>query len=178
MERGVYGLVFWLPGIVKHLTGHGIGSTGLLTAVPYAAAVVAMIAASAGSDHRAHRRAVTWIPPLIAAICFAASYLTRGGTFTTSFIVAAAGMYAPSGPYFASIPELLPARDAAPAVGLINAFGALDGFAGRYTVGALGGGTSAVPFVFLAACLLSASGPHERALLAAEFLLPAHAQSG
>jgi hypothetical protein len=69
VERGVYGLVFWLPGIVKHLTGHGIGSTGLLTAVPYVAAVVAMIAAPAGSDHRAHRRAVTWIPPLIAAIC-------------------------------------------------------------------------------------------------------------
>ena len=43
----------------------------------------------------------------------------RGGTFTTSFvllIIAAAGMYAPYGPYFAYIPELLPAADAAPAV--------------------------------------------------------------
>ena len=61
--------MFWLPSIVKHLTGHGIGSTGLLTAVPHAAAVVAMIAVSAASDHRAHRRAFTWIPLLIAAIC-------------------------------------------------------------------------------------------------------------
>ena len=60
-------------------------------------------------------------------------------------------------PYFACIPELLPARDAAPAVGMINAFGALGGFAGTYIVGALGGGTSAVPFVFLAACLLIAT---------------------
>ncbi len=157
---GVYGLVFWLPSIVKHLTGQGIGTTGLLTAIPYAAAVIAMIAVSAASDRRAHRRVFTWIPLLISAICFAVSYLTRGGTFTTAFIlliVAAACMYAPYGPYFAYIPELLPAADAAPAIGMINAFGALGGFIGTYIVGALGGGTSAVPFVFLAACLFAAA---------------------
>ena len=84
---GVYGLVFWLPSIVKHLTGQGIGTTGLLTAVPYAAAAIAMIAVSAALDRRAHRRVFTWIPLLISAICFAVSYLTRGGTFTTAFIL-------------------------------------------------------------------------------------------
>jgi nitrate/nitrite transporter NarK len=157
---GVYGLVFWLPSIVKHLTGQGIGSTGLLSAVPYAAAVITMIAVSAASDHLAYRRVFTWIPLLISAICFAISYQARGGTFTTAFIlliIAAAGMYAPYGPYFAYIHELLPAADAAPAIGMINASGAIGGFTGTYIVGALGGGTSAVPFVFLAACLFVAA---------------------
>jgi sugar phosphate permease len=157
---GVYGLVFWLPSIVKHLTGTGIGSTGLLSAVPYAAAVIAMVAVSAASDRVAHRRVFTLIPLLVAAICFAVSYLARGGTFTVAFvllIVAAAAMYAPYGPYFAWIHELLPAADAAPAVGMINAFGGLGGFVGTYIVGALGGGASAVPFVFLAACLFAAA---------------------
>jgi sugar phosphate permease len=157
---GVYGLVFWLPSIVKHLTGRGIGTTGLLTAVPYAAAVIAMILSSAASDRQGRRRVFTWIPLLVSALCFAVSYLTRGGTFTTSFIlliVAAAAMYAPYGPYFAYIPELFPADDAAPATGMINAFGALGGFVGTYLVGALGGGSSAVPFVFLAACLFVAA---------------------
>jgi MFS family permease len=157
---GVYGLVFWLPSIVKHLTGQGIGTSGLLTAIPYAAAVIAMIAVSAASDRFRSRRVFTWVPLLISATCFAVSYLTRGGTFTTSFIVliiAAASMYAPYGPYFAYITELLPAADAAPATGMINAFGGLGGFVGTYIVGALGGGTSAVPFVFLAACLLVAA---------------------
>ena len=157
---GVYGLVFWLPAIVKHLTGRGIGSTGLLTAVPYAAAVIAMVVTSAASDRLARRRVFTWIPILISAICFAVSYLTRGGTFTTSFIlliIAAAGMYAPYGPYFAYIPELFPADDAAPAAGMVNAFGAVGGFIGTYIVGALGGGSSAVPYVFLAACLFVAA---------------------
>lgn len=40
---------------------------------------------------------------------------------------------------------------------MINAFGALGGFIGMYIVGALGGGTSAVAFVFLAACLFAAA---------------------
>jgi len=52
---GVYGLVFWLPSIVQQLTGRGIGSVGLLSAVPYAAAVVVMVVASAMSD-RLHLR--------------------------------------------------------------------------------------------------------------------------
>lgn len=157
---GVYGLVFWLPSTVKHLSGAGIASTGLLTAVPYVAAVVAMVACSTASDRTGHRRAFTWVPLLVAAACFVASYAVRGGGFATSFvllIVAAAGMYAPYGPYFALIPELLPATEAAPATGLVNAFGGLGGFVGTYIVGALGGGTSAVPFVFLAACLAAAA---------------------
>jgi sugar phosphate permease len=157
---GVYGLVFWLPTIVKDLTGRGIGSTGALTAIPYAVAVIAMLGVSAVSDRSGARRVATWLPLLVATVCFALSYVVRGGSFTVSFvllIVAAAGMYAPYGPYFAWIPELFPATDAAPAVGMINAFGGLGGFVGTYIVGALGGGRSAVPFVFLAACLLGAA---------------------
>lgn len=157
---GVYGLVFWLPSIVEHLTGRGIGTTGALTAVPYAAAAIAMVAVSVASDRIGRRGLFTLVPLLIAAVCFGVSFASRGGTFTAAFIlliIAAAGMYAPYGPYFAYIPELFPAADAAPAVGMINAFGALGGFVGTYIVGALGGGNSAVPFIFLAACLAAAA---------------------
>jgi sugar phosphate permease len=157
---GVYGLVFWLPSIVERLTGRGIGTTGLLSAIPYLVATLAMIAVSFASDRTTSRRAFTTAPLLLAAICFAVSYATRGGSFTVAFvliIVAAAGMYAPYGPYFAFISELFPARDAAPAIGMINAVGGLGGFVGTYIVGALGGADSAVPFAFLAACLLAAA---------------------
>ena len=56
-------------------------------------------------------------------------------------IVAAGAMSAPYGPYFALIPELLPANVAGVGMGAVNAFGALGGFAGAYVVGLLGGGT-------------------------------------
>jgi sugar phosphate permease len=157
---GVYGLVFWLPTIVKDLTGRGIGSTGALSAIPYAVAIVAMIAVSTASDRTARRRTYVWLPLVVAAVCFALSYVTRGGSFTVAFILlilAAGAMYAPYGPYFAALRELFPAADSGAAIGMINAFGGLGGFVGTYIVGALGGGSSAVPFIFLAACLFLAA---------------------
>lgn len=39
---GVYGFVFWLPSILKTAKHNGIGQIGLLSAVPYALAAIAM----------------------------------------------------------------------------------------------------------------------------------------
>ena len=48
-------------------------------------------------------------------------------------------MYAPYGPFFAVITELLPSNVTAGAVALINSLGALGSFAGSYLVGYLKG---------------------------------------
>jgi len=159
---GVYGFVFWLPTIVKSLSGHGIGSTGALSAVPYALATILMIINSHVSDHATRRRRLFVWPFLIAgALAFYLSYRAGTGHFVESFIllvVAGGVMYAPYGPYFALIPELLPQNVSGAAMGAINAFGALGGFAGTYIVGALGGGTrSGAAFLFMAGAL-AASG--------------------
>lgn len=47
---GVYGLVFWLPSIIRRLTESGIGTSGALSAVVYAGAIMFMVVASALSD--------------------------------------------------------------------------------------------------------------------------------
>jgi sugar phosphate permease len=156
---GVYGLVFWLPTIVKTLSGRGIATTGLLSAIPYVFAALSMIVNSTLSDRTGRRRVHVWPFLLVAAAAFYASYLAKGGSFEVSLallVVAAAAMYAPYGPYFASITELLPATDAGPALGMINAFGGLGGFLGSYLVGWLGGGSGAA-FLFLAACLAASA---------------------
>lgn len=162
---GVYGFVFWLPTIIKASSGRGIGSAGALSAVPYAFAVLLMLATSHLSDRsrrddRMPRRKVfVWPFLIVGAAAFYASYLVGISNFSESFvllIIAGAAMYAPYGPYFAFIPEVLPESVAAPAMGLINAFGGLGGFAGAYVVGALGGGTkSGAAFLFMAASLLA-----------------------
>ncbi len=157
---GVYGLVFWLPSIIRRLTESGIGTSGALTAVVYAVAIVFMLVASTFSDRLHLRRIFVWPFLLLAGGCFIASYATGGGSFVVAYvllIIAAGGMYAPYGPYFATIPELFLASDAAPATGMINAFGGLGGFVGTYVVGLLGGAGSSAPFVFLAACLFLAA---------------------
>jgi len=134
----------WLPAIIKAGSGRGIGTTGLLSAAPYALATIAMLAISWASDRSGRRRVFVWPSLLVGAAAFYASYLVGSGHFMVSFgllIVAAGAMYAPYGPYFALIPELLPANVAGVGMGAVNAFGALGGFAGAYVVGLLGGGT-------------------------------------
>jgi len=158
---GVYGFVFWLPTIVKSQSGNGIGLTGALSAVPYALAVVLMLANSYVSD-RAHqrRRLFVWPFLIVGAIALFLSYRVGTGHFVESFVllvIAGGVMYAPYGPYFAFIPEFLPQNVSGAAMGVINAFGALGGFAGAYVVGALGGGTkSGAAFLFMAGSLLAA----------------------
>ncbi|WP_051861702.1 MFS transporter [Streptomyces ochraceiscleroticus] len=158
---GVYGFVFWLPSIVRAGSDEGIGLTGLISALPYLFACAAMLWNSRASDRAGARSRYVWPWLLLGAAGFYGSYLL-GDAFWLSYpllCVAAAGMYAPYGPYFATIPELLPQKLSAAAVGLINSFGALGGFAGSYLIGTLNDvtGSTATSFLTMAGCLVLAA---------------------
>src|ERR1035437_7295290 len=53
---GLYGTTFWLPTLVKALGVKGYLNTGLITAIPYAVAVMGMILLSRHSDRTGERR--------------------------------------------------------------------------------------------------------------------------
>jgi MFS family permease len=65
-------------------------------------------------------------------------------------------MYAPYGPFFAIVPEILPVNVAGGAMALINSLGALGSFAGSYLVGYLNGatGTLSASYLFMSGALL------------------------
>ena len=155
---GVYGFVFWLPSIVKAGSGAGIGDTGLISAAPYALAAILMYLNSRASDRSGRRVVFVWPWLALGAVAFYGSYLLGPDRFWASYallFIAGGAMYAPYGPYFASISEFLARDVAAPAIALINSFGALGAFAGSYFVGWLDdltGGTSA-SFLLLAGSL-------------------------
>lgn len=159
---GVYGFVFWLPSILSASSSHGISTIGLLSAVPYALAVVLMLVNSRNSDRStSSRRTFVWPWLLGAAVTFYASYQLGAGHFWWSYlllIVAGGALYAPYGPYFAYIPEFLPQNVAGAATALINSAGALGGFAGTYLVGWLDGATGGpgASFVLMAVAQLAA----------------------
>jgi MFS family permease len=160
---GVYGFVFWLPSIVKAGAHTGIGATGLISAVPFAIASAAMWLNSRASDRSGRRPVYVWPWLVLGAAAFYGSYLLGPTRFWPSFallIVAGVAMYAPYGPYFAHITELLPERLTGPAVGLVNSFGALGGFAGSYLVGWLDSATGGQAWSFrvLALSLALAAG--------------------
>ena len=137
---GVYGFVMWLPSIIKQAPNMSIVVTGWLSSIPYVFAVIGMLAASYFSDKTLNRKAFVWPLLLIGAVAFYGSYLLGASNFWLSFvllIIAGAAMYAPYGPFFAIIPEILPANVTAGAMALINSFGALGSFIGAYLVGRL-----------------------------------------
>jgi sugar phosphate permease len=137
---GVYGFVMWLPSIIKAAPDMDIVKTGWLSSVPYVLAIAGMLGASYFSDKTLNRKAFVWPFLLIGAVAFYSSYLAGSNHFWLSFvllIIAGGAMYAPYGPFFAIIPEILPQNVAGGAMALINSLGALGSFAGSYIVGYL-----------------------------------------
>ncbi len=141
---GVYGFVMWLPSIIKAAPNMDIVTTGWLSSLPYVFAIIGMLTVSYFSDKTLKRKIFVWPFLLIGALAFYASYLIGSERFWLSYIlliIAGAAMYAPYGPFFAIIPEILPANVSGGAMALINSFGALGSFAGAYIVGYLNGTT-------------------------------------
>lgn len=137
---GVYGLVMWLPSIINAAPNSNIVNTGWLASVPYVLAIVAMLTASYFSDKTLKRKIFVWPFLLLGAIAFYGSYLIGPNHFWISFvllIIAGGAMYAPYGPFFAIITEILPRNVSGGAIALINSLGALGSFAGAYLVGYL-----------------------------------------
>jgi len=157
---GVYGFVLWLPSILRSGSDMGMVEAGWLSAVPYLGATLMMLLVSWASDKLQNRKLFVWPMLLIGALAFFGSYVVGADNFWLSYallVVAGAAMYAPYGPFFAIIPEMLPKNVAGGAMALINSMGALGSFVGSWFVGYLNGatGSPAASFMFMALSLLT-----------------------
>ena len=115
----MYGFILWLPSMLKASSKIGLVGIGWLSSGPYLAAVLLMLIVSFFSDRWRIRRGVVWPFMLIAAIAFYASFRLGTAHFWVSYallVLSAAAMYAPYGPFFAWISELLPRNVAGGAI--------------------------------------------------------------
>jgi sugar phosphate permease len=152
---GIYGFVFWVPKIIKFASHTGIGTTGLLTSVPYIVGTLAMIGVSYFSDRSLVRKAFVWPPLLIGAIAsLAVATSSHFLVIYIGLIIAGACMYAPYGPFWAMVPEMVPRAVVGESMALINSVGAVGGLVGTYVIGWLSSkGSPAGAFLFAAVCL-------------------------
>jgi sugar phosphate permease len=137
---GVYGFVLWLPTIIQQGASKGIEVTGLLSAVPYLLAVILMLLVSYYSDRLLERKLLVWPFLMLSGLALLVSFLTANHNFWMAYaalIVAGGAMYAPYGPFFAIIPEVVPRNVTAEVLALVNSSGALGSFAGSWLVGLL-----------------------------------------
>ncbi len=155
---GVYGFVMWLPSIINAAPDSNMVTTGWLASVPYLLAILGMLTASYFSDKTLNRKLFIWPFLLIGSLAFYGSYLLGTSSFWLSFVllvIAGGAMYAPYGPFFAVITEVLPRNVSAGAIALINSMGALGSFVGAYIVGYLNGTTGGfgASYIFMAGSL-------------------------
>jgi D-galactonate transporter len=140
---GSYGIAFWLPTILKHLSGRSDLQVTLLAALPYVAALITQQLNGWHSDRTCERRWHSAVPVFVCgiAIAFAVLYRTNFTVSILLFVVAGGAFYGFQ-PCFWAVPTLFLSESAAAAsIGLINAVGNLGGFVGPLVMGYLAGRT-------------------------------------
>jgi len=133
---GLYGVTLWLPQVVKSLGSTNDFVTGLVSAIPFALAVVCMVRVARFSDTSGERRLVVVLALLIGAPGLAFSALTHDPVLQLAAIsLGAAGVYSAVAPFWTIPTGFLGGTAAAGGIAMINSIGNLGGFAGPYLVG-------------------------------------------
>jgi ACS family tartrate transporter-like MFS transporter len=157
---GYYGLTFFLPSITAKMKGTSVVTQTIITSLPYACGLVAMLINSAHSDRTGERRWHTALPMLLGGVGMALAILS-GDTLAlvvTFLCVAGIGIHAYLPVFWTWPTKFMAASVAATAIGLINSFGNLGGYFGPKVVGYLSVKyDSYVPGLwFLVVCILIA----------------------
>ncbi|MBK6456191.1 MAG: MFS transporter [Gemmatimonadetes bacterium] len=159
---GLYGLAFWMPQLIRTLGVAEPWRVGMLSAIPYGVATVAMVLAGQSSDRRGERRWHLVGSALIGALGLvgAAWFRTEPVAGMIAFSVAAAGILSLP-PLFWTIPTtLLRGVSAAAGIAAINSVGNLSGFVSPYMIGTItdATGEATIGLYVLAASLVASAG--------------------
>ncbi|EAX47951.1 major facilitator superfamily MFS_1 [Thermosinus carboxydivorans Nor1] len=136
-QVGIYGFAMWLPVILKSLTKMGITYIGLLTILPYIAAMIGIYVFGVLSDKHMNRKLYTAIPLAGFALCFYLSTQFDNQVWIAYTFLIGCGVFfeAACGVFWTFPPMLFPSEVAGGARGIINALGNMGGFFGPFIVG-------------------------------------------
>jgi nitrate/nitrite transporter NarK len=137
MSAGNYGITFWLPQIIKDTITTNPQTIGWISAIPWAAAVVAMNAWGHHSDITGERRWHMVLAGTIGAVAFAASAIPgiSGPAGIAALVVAASALMCQFAVFWALPTAILSGSAAAAGIAWINSIGNLAGYASPHAVG-------------------------------------------
>jgi MFS transporter, ACS family, tartrate transporter len=134
----MYSFAFWIPTMLKSFTGLSDVRVGVLGAIPYLVTFIAMQVNGWHSDRSGERRWHSAIPIFLAAIGALGLIGHPHSLFLLIvFFTLGANIYSYLPTFFAIPTETLSHSASAAAVGMINSFGSVAGFAGPYAFGYL-----------------------------------------
>ncbi|MGN6667073.1 MAG: MFS transporter [Trinickia sp.] len=134
---GLYGVSFWLPTIIKATGVKDSFTIGLLAAIPFAVAVVAMLVVARSADKLRERRWHVAVPGLAGALGLVLSvWWAHDTTLAMAALTLATAGIITALPLFWSLPTaFLAGAGAAAGIAMVNSIGNLAGFLSPYAVG-------------------------------------------
>lgn len=134
---GIYGMAFWMPTMIKESGIKGLLNIGLFTAIPYGAAVVAMIFVAKAADKRRDRKSFLAGAALIgaAALTVSMSYKSNTTLAIIALTVATAAILTAFAQFWRLPTLLLGGNAAAAGIAIISSVANLSGFVSPYLIG-------------------------------------------
>ncbi|MGI4945015.1 MAG: MFS transporter, partial [Janthinobacterium lividum] len=139
---GFYGFGLWLPTLIRQLSAEGVGSVALLTALPFAFAVVGLYVNATWADKAHHSRAWHFIIPLtIGGLAMLAQNALHPTLFVSMVLLVVTGVSLISGigVWWAWALGMVPRNQVGPSAGMINFLGNFGGIVGPIVVGMAAG---------------------------------------
>jgi ACS family tartrate transporter-like MFS transporter len=132
----MYGVTLWLPTAIRSLTGLTDFMTGVLAAVPYLLAAIAMVLVGLSSDRSGERRWHTALLAFLGAIGLGvAAYSSGPFLVIAGMSLGMLGAESMMGPFWAMATSRMGGTRAAAAIAIINSIGNLGGYFGPYMIG-------------------------------------------
>lgn len=160
MKTAAYGINFWMPNLIAKSGAHTPLSTGLLSALPYAIACIAMLFVTRYSDRTGDRKTVLWVCMTAAAIGFLLSCFFFDNTLVLiiALMLTCMGTFI-AVPVFWTVPQsVFSGMGLVTAIAAINSAGQISGLVAPILVGWLNdlSGTSYMGMLAIApVCMLS-----------------------
>jgi ACS family tartrate transporter-like MFS transporter len=167
LVTAMYGVAFWLPQIVRNLSGLGDFAVGLVSAVPYLLAALCMVPVARHSDATGERRWHVAVPAALGSLSIVGSALVDSPLLALVLLsCAAVCIWSAFGPCWALPMSVLTGPAAAAGLALINSIGNVGGFVGPSLVGyarqatnSFAGGLFVVAASLLGAALVAIAVP-------------------
>jgi ACS family tartrate transporter-like MFS transporter len=157
LMAGAYGIIFWLPLVIKQVSGRGDFEVGVLSALPWLGLGAGMLVNAWHSDRTQERYLHIGIPALLAAVGLAlACSVSQGWLALVCLIIGGFGLGGAQGAFWALPTSFLTGGAAAAGITLINLLGSSGGLVAPPWIGwiRVRTGSFAAPVYALAGLLL------------------------
>lgn len=132
----VYGVIMWLPQIVKSIGDLTTTQAGFVSAIPFVFAALGLVVISRNSDRTGERKIHTAISGLFGGLFLAASALAPNAYVGLLLLCACAFfLWSYLGVFWTLPTQFLSGAAAAGGLAAINGFAQIGGFTGPYIVG-------------------------------------------